>query len=101
MAGYWIANFTIHDPEKFKRYLELTPDSKNFGGHMVVLEKNPTVLKGEPYQVIAVIEFESVEAAKRWYGSPEYQAVVDLWVQSVEGWSIVAGEIIGAKNLID
>ena len=101
MAGYWIANFTIHDPEKFKRYLELTPGVGNFGGRMVVLEKNPTVLKGEPYQVIAVIEFESVEAANRWYTSSEYQAVVDLWVQSVEGWSIVAGEILGAKNLVD
>ena len=101
MAGYFIANFTIHDPEKFKRYAELTPTLKDFGARLVVLEKNPTVLKGEPNQVIAVIEFESVEAGKRWYGSPEYQAVVDLWVESVEGWSIIAGEILGVKNLID
>ena len=84
MAGYFIANFTIHDPEKFKQYINRESGlAGDFGGRTLVLEKNPTVLQGEPYQVIAVIEFESVEAAKRWYESPEYQTFADLWVQSV------------------
>ena len=101
MAGYFIANFTIRDGEKFNQYWKLAPAAKEYGARLLVRQRNPTVLQGEPHQVIAVFEFESVEAANRWYGSPEYQAVVDLWVQSVEGWSIVAGEILGAKNLID
>jgi uncharacterized protein (DUF1330 family) len=99
MAGYFIANFTIHDPEKFKQYWKLAPAAKEFGARLLVRERNPTVLQGEPHQVIAVFEFESVEAVKRWYESPEYQAAVDLWVESVEGWAIIAGEVLDLENL--
>ena len=99
MAGYFIANFTIHDGEKWKQYLEVTPGIEAFGGRSVVREQNPTVLKGEPHQVIVVIEFESVETTKRWYGSPEYQAAVGLFLDSVEGWVIIAGEITDPHDL--
>jgi len=99
MAGYFIANFTIRDREKFKQYWELSPAIKDFGVRPLVRQRNPIVLHGEPQQVIVVFEFESVEAVKRWYESPEYRAVEDLWVESVEGWAIIAGEVLDLENL--
>lgn len=99
MAGYFIANFTIQDGEKFNQYWKLAPAAKAFGARLLVRQRNPSVLQGEPHQVIAVFEFESVEAAKAWYESPEYQTAAGSWVESVEGWAMIAGEVLGLESL--
>ena len=99
MAGYFIANFTIHDAEKFTEYWQNTPFLKDFGARPLVIQRNPEVLKGEPNQIVVVIEFESVEAVKNWYESPEYQAALDLWVASVDGWSVIGSEVMGHDQL--
>jgi uncharacterized protein (DUF1330 family) len=47
---------------------------KKHGGKYLARGARPEVLEGGPAHNILIIEFESAEAARRWYASPEYQA---------------------------
>ncbi len=86
MPGYVIANYTIHDPEKYEKYPPaVRPTIQQYGGKMLVVERDAKA-KGSPHQVLVVIEFESVEAAQRWYDSPEYTAIKHYREEASEGW---------------
>ena len=76
MAAYIIAQINVTDPAKYQEYAKLAgPATLKYGGRFVVRGGAKSVLEGEvPYQRIVVTEFPDVEAAKRFYASPEYQA---------------------------
>lgn len=79
--GYWIAHVNITDPERYKNYVAANAAPlKKYGARFVVRNGTNTVPEG---QLLAgrrhvVIEFESYEAAKACYHSPEYQAAVRI-----------------------
>lgn len=86
MPGYVIANYTIHDPEKYEKYPSaVVPTIQEYGGKLLVADSDAKA-KGCPHQVLVVIEFESVEAAQRWYESPEYAAIKHYREEASEGW---------------
>ena len=37
-----------------------------------------------------IIKFESTEAAKAWYNSPEYQAVVGKRLEATDGFAVIS-----------
>jgi uncharacterized protein (DUF1330 family) len=94
MPAYLIVETDIHDPEQYERYKAATPASVAAGGgRFVVRGGELAVLEGdwEPSRLV-VLEFESLEAIKRWYHSPEYQEIkklrdgaADLRMVAVEG----------------
>jgi uncharacterized protein (DUF1330 family) len=97
---YWInVEYSIHDKEKLNQFWQLAPAAKEFGARLRVRQGHPPILQGEPHRVIAVFELESVEAVKRWYESPEYQTAVGLWVDSVDSWAMIAGEVLDLESL--
>ena len=52
------------------------PSSKR-GGRAIVVDDNPEAIEGQWHgSRVVVLEFDSVEAARSWYQSPEYQAVI-------------------------
>jgi len=55
-----------------------------------------TALEGEAPDGVVMLEFDSVEAAKAWYDSPEYQAAVPHRIKCGD-WS--AFIVDGAMNL--
>ena len=75
MAAYVIARVTVTDAEKYKGYQALTPNAiaKN-GGRFLARGGEVTTLEGaaEDRRVV-VLEFETAEAAKAFYDSPEYR----------------------------
>jgi uncharacterized protein (DUF1330 family) len=75
MPAYVIAQINITDPQKYQEYVKLAgPAAAKYGGRFLVRGGAKTELEGSiPYQRIVVDEFPSVEAAKRFYHSPEYQ----------------------------
>lgn len=75
MPAYIIAQINITDAQKYQEYAKLAgPASAKYGGKFLVRGGAKTELEGEiPYQRIVVSEFADVEAAKRFYNSPEYQ----------------------------
>ena len=95
MSGYVVANYTVHDQEKYEKYPPAAmPTLEQYGGKMLVVEHEAKA-KGCPHQVLVIIEFESAEAAQRWWESPEYAAVKHLREEASEGWgTIVPGFVM-------
>ena len=77
MAAYIIFTEDIHDAEALQAYgAKAVPTVLQYGGVPRIVG-GAEVVEGEWHgQQTVMIEFESVEAAKAWYDSPEYQAVV-------------------------
>jgi uncharacterized protein (DUF1330 family) len=78
--GYAIVTELIRDPATYRSYVEKAVRTiQQSGGRIIVADDNPNILEGQwlPSRTV-VLEFDSVEAARRWYDSPEYQAIVGL-----------------------
>jgi uncharacterized protein (DUF1330 family) len=75
-AAYVIAMVDVTDPEKFKGYAAgAGPAVQQYGGRYLARGGPFEVLEGSfPGKRFVVVEFESVEKAKTFYHSPEYQA---------------------------
>ena len=76
MAAYIIAQINVTDPAKYQEYAKLAgPATLKYGGRFLVRGGAKTVLEGNvPHQRIVVTEFPDVEAAQRFYASPEAQS---------------------------
>ena len=80
MPAYVIVETDIHDPEQYERYRAASPGAVHAGGgRFVVRGGELAVLEGDwtPSRLV-VLEFPDLEAAKRWYDSPEYEEVKRL-----------------------
>ena len=87
MAAYIVAQFKVHDPAMFQRYREaVTPLVDRFGGRFRVRGGELDVLEGDwPLPRLVVIEFQSRDAARLFYDSPEYQKILPLRQNSADG----------------
>lgn len=75
MPAYIIAMVKITDPEKYQEYAKRAgPANAKHGSKFLVRGGKETTLEGDiPFDRIVVSEFPDVEAAKKFYHSPEYQ----------------------------
>ena len=72
--AYLIANITVHDPEGYAEYRSLAGATvAAHGGRYVVRGGTTDSLEGDPPSRVVVLEFPSMEAARGWYSSAEYQ----------------------------
>ena len=81
MPAYVMASvYDVTDPAGFGEYRNLAgPSVASFGGKFIAGSETVEVMEGDwSPMAFLVIEFESVEQAKRWYNSPEYQAVLPM-----------------------
>jgi len=93
MSAYVIVNGTILDQEKYNEYLAAGGGTlAQYGGKILVAGADSKVFEGNPGPLTAVVEFESMEAAQRWYDSPEYTEARKLRQRPgvSEGWLIIA-----------
>jgi uncharacterized protein (DUF1330 family) len=77
VSCYFIARIRIHNSEEYARY-EAGFDEilARHSGEVVAVDKRPTVLEGVCRDSrVMVIRFPTDTEAKRWYESPEYQAI--------------------------
>lgn len=76
--GYAIFTEDIRDRAGYDGYVQKAlPTILQSGGRPIVADDGPEVLEGDWHGSRTVIlEFDSVEAAKKWYNSPEYQAII-------------------------
>jgi uncharacterized protein (DUF1330 family) len=94
MPAYVIVETDITDPEQYERYKAASPGAvASGGGHFLVRGGELTVLEGDWYPSrLVVVEFPDLEAATRWYESPEYvearklrEGAADLRMVAVQG----------------
>ena len=87
MAAYLVAQVRIDDPETYQRYREAVPTLVDrFGGRFLVRGGELEVLEGAwPLPRLVIIEFQSRDAARLFYESPEYQRILPLRQQASQG----------------
>ena len=95
MPGYVIANYTIHDREKYDSYPPAVwPTIDQYGGKVLVADHEAVLMEGSPEKVIVILEFPSAQVARQWYDSPEYEEVKHLRTSTTEGWLLIADEFV-------
>jgi uncharacterized protein (DUF1330 family) len=93
MAAYVIVQVEITDWDKFREYLTETPRTiVQFGGRYIARAGETVKLEGEEsLRRIVIIEFPSLQHARDWYRSEEYQRVKALRTGAAIG-SLIAIE---------
>ena len=74
MAAYIVVQVEVQDQATYGEYVKLVPASlAAYGGRFVVRGGKTETLEGSwnPPRFV-MLEFESVEQAKKWWASPEY-----------------------------
>ena len=77
MAAYFIVDVDVKNAKAYEAYKHAAAASiAQYGGRYLVRGGKHEVLEGKwrPTRLV-VLEFPSVDAARRWYTSPEYGAV--------------------------
>ena len=76
LPGYVIAEVDVTDPATFQKYAEKAPGTiAQYGGHYVIRGGKFDSIEGDAPKRFVVIQFDSVEKAKAWEDSPEYDAI--------------------------
>lgn len=80
MPAYVVALVDVTDPEGYKEYVAGVPATVHaHGGRFLARAPGPALLEGGPAPGRAVIlEFPSVEAARTWHGSKEYEPLLRI-----------------------
>ena len=80
MAAYVIAEVSVTDPEAYEQYKPLAGASVVAGGGTYEVRGGAIEsLEGEPVSGrIVILRFDSLDAARNWYHSDDYQAALPL-----------------------
>jgi uncharacterized protein (DUF1330 family) len=92
MAAFFIAQYVVKDPALYREYQATgAPTILAAGGEVVAFDVAAETIEGTPPgPVTVIVKFESTEAAKAWYGSPEYQAALPKRLTATEGFAVIA-----------
>ena len=91
MSAYIVVEVDVKDPERYADYRTMVPASlEAYGGKFLVRGGAVEKLEGdwEPSRFV-VIEFDSVEQAKRWWDSDEYRQARNLRQETADTRMIV------------
>jgi len=87
MTAYIVAHIKVTDPAGFEAYRAAVPAViDRYGGRYLIRGGAAHPLEGDwTVPRLVVIAFDSVEAARRFYESPEYQEILPLRLKASEG----------------
>lgn len=92
MAAYFIAQYIVNDPAGYAEYQQgAGPTLAASGGELVAFDVAAQTVEGNPPgPQTVIIKFESTEAARAWYESDAYQAVVGKRLAATEGFAVIS-----------
>lgn len=92
MSAYFVVQYVVKDPDLYREYQGgAGPTIAAFGGELVAFDAAAETIEGTPPgPQTVIIRFESTEAAKAWYNSDEYQAVVGKRLAATEGFAVIS-----------
>ena len=92
MAAYFIAQYVVNNPALYGEYQAgAGPTLAAAGGELVSFDVGAETVEGTPHgPQTVIIKFESTEAAKAWYNSADYQAVVGKRLEATEGYAVIS-----------
>ena len=90
--GYVIANVSVEDAAGYEGYRAQTAAIiEHYGGRFLVRGGAVEVKEGEPgIGRLVILEFPSVEAARTFYDSPEYQAILPIRFENATSTLVIA-----------
>ncbi len=80
MSAYVIVDITVNDSVRYEEYKKLAASTvAAYGGKYIVRGSPVHVLEGDwlPKRFV-ILEFKSVEQAKKWWESPEYNDAKEI-----------------------
>ena len=92
MAAYFIAKYVVNDTKLYREYQAAAgPTIQAAGGELVAFDVAAETIEGTPPgPQTVIVKFESPEAAKAWYKSPAYQAVVGKRLAATNGFAVIS-----------
>jgi uncharacterized protein (DUF1330 family) len=78
MAAYLVVDIEVTNPARFEGYKKLAPPAiAKYGGRYLIRGGAYEAIEGDwKPQRLTVVEFDSMEKAKAFYNSPEYQVAI-------------------------
>lgn len=75
MAAYILAEIDVTNAEGYKEYTKLVPATiAKYGGRFLIRGGASEALEGEwPQRRRVLLEFPTMEAARNWWSSPDYE----------------------------
>ena len=71
--GYLVAHLSVHNKEGMEKFRQMAgPTIAEYGGKVLVRNPDPEVREGSNSGIAIVIEFESIENARKFYESDKY-----------------------------
>ena len=91
MKGYILANVSVADAEAYEAYRsQVEPIITRYGGRYLVRGGVVEVREGDPgIARLVMLEFPSVGAARTFYDSPDYQAIVPIRQANAESTLVI------------
>jgi len=91
MAAYFICTMTIHDPDNYKNYTALTPETvARFGGKFLIRGDAVMTVEGPEFtERLVILEFPDRETALSWYHDADYQTASAFRRASSQGRMIL------------
>ena len=86
MSAYVIAEVNVTNPDLFGEYRQLVPPTiQKYGGRFIVRGGAVETKEGgwSPKRIV-VIEFPSIDQARKWYHSPEYAPALAMRLKAAE-----------------
>jgi uncharacterized protein (DUF1330 family) len=95
MSVYIIAQISIHDRAEYGRYEAGFMDVfAQFQGELLAVSESPTIVEGQwPCTRTVLMRFPSADEARRWYASPQYQAIAQHRFRASTGNAVVIEEL--------
>jgi uncharacterized protein (DUF1330 family) len=92
MAAYFIAQYVVKDRKLYGEYQAAAAKTiAASGGEVVSFDVASETIEGTPPgPQTVIVKFESTEAAKAWYDSPDYQAALPKRLAATEGFAILS-----------
>ena len=92
MPVYFVAQYVVNDRDLYGEYAQGAGATiAAHGGELVALDIAAETIEGKPPGPQTVIlKFDSVEKAKEWYNSPDYQKVVGKRLAATEGFAVIS-----------
>ncbi|MCH9671700.1 MAG: DUF1330 domain-containing protein [Gammaproteobacteria bacterium] len=93
MSAYVVVHGTIKDKEKMQAYGKVAgPSVASHGGEVVCRGPSEALAGVNAHTLMVVLKFPDQQAARDWYNSPEYQAIVPTREAAMEAVFVIAGD---------